>query len=51
MSDTEKAKTEAELVLAAAEKAWYAYACLCDLGLERENAFDIYENIRTAKRR
>lgn len=33
-----------------AEKAAYAYACEVDVGLEREKAFEIYENIRTAGR-
>lgn len=33
-----------------AEKAAYAYCCACDLGDEREKAFQIYENIRNATR-
>jgi hypothetical protein len=45
------AKTEAQKTLYAAEKAWYAYASMCDLGIERERAFEIYENVRTATRR
>lgn len=31
-----------------AEQKWHAYACNCDIGPERERAFQIYENIRVA---
>jgi hypothetical protein len=34
----------------ACEQAAYAWACAADLGRERERAFEIYENIRTATR-
>lgn len=33
-----------------AEKAMYAYCCSCDIGPERERAFQIYENIRLSSR-
>ena len=33
-----------------AEKAAYAYFTECDIGLEREQAYNIYENIRNATR-
>lgn len=32
------------------EKVAYDYACACDIGDERERAFEIYENIRIAGR-
>ena len=44
-------KKDAYDKLLAAEKAWYAYFCACEVGLERINASDIYDNIRTATRR
>lgn len=34
----------------AAEKAAHEYARECDLGNERNKAFDIYENLRNAGR-
>lgn len=34
-----------------AEKSVYEYACACDLGPEREYAFQVYERIRLAARR
>tara|TARA_R110000765_G_scaffold356661_1_gene446761 strand:- start:1217 stop:1432 length:216 start_codon:yes stop_codon:yes gene_type:complete len=33
-----------------AEKAAYAYCCSCEIGAEREQAFEIYERIRNATR-
>lgn len=33
-----------------AERAAYQYAVCCPLGEERERAFEVYENIRTAIR-
>ena len=33
-----------------AEKAAHEYFCACDLGKEREWAYEFYENIRTAAR-
>lgn len=32
-----------------AERYWYAYACACELGPERERAFSIYEDLRRAR--
>jgi len=34
-----------------AEKAWYALACELDVGPGRTLAFEIYEKVRTAKRK
>ena len=36
--------------LQAAEKAMHAYAASCDVGEERIEAFEIFENIRVAAR-
>jgi len=33
-----------------AEKAAYDYCCACEIGEEREQAFEIYERIRNATR-
>ena len=33
-----------------AEKAWYKYFCLCEVGPDRERASQVYENVRTATR-
>lgn len=33
-----------------AEKRWHEYACSCEVGPERNRAFEIYENIRVATR-
>lgn len=33
-----------------AEKAAYEYFCECEVGVEREKAHDVYENLRTAGR-
>ena len=33
-----------------AEEAAYAYCCSCELGKEREQAFEIYERIRNSTR-
>jgi len=43
-------KRVAEKARMEAEKAWYAYACECDVGHQREYAFEVYERIRTATR-
>ena len=48
--EIEAARTTAHNARVAAESAWYAYACLCDVGAERTRAFEVYENIRTATR-
>ena len=44
------ARAAAHLAVSAAEKAWYEYAGMCEVGPERCRAFDIYENIRVARR-
>lgn len=36
--------------LIAAERAWYEYAGLCEVGKHRERAFEVYENVRCARR-
>ena len=33
-----------------AEKAWYEYFRLCDVGPDRTRAAQVYENVRTATR-
>ena len=33
-----------------AEKAWYEYFGLCEVGRDRERAAQVYENVRTATR-
>lgn len=33
-----------------AEKAWHEYFTLCDIGPERTNAAEVFENVRTAAR-
>lgn len=43
-------KTAALTAIRTAEKAAYDYACACDVGAERERAFDVYERIRTSTR-
>lgn len=44
------AKSAAHRALDAAEKAWYEYAGLCDVGPDRIRAFDVYQNVRMARR-
>lgn len=43
-------RTDASAKLREAEKAWYALACALPVGRDRERAFDVYENVRTAPR-
>ena len=43
-------KDNAFRAIQSAEKAAYKYCCDCDIGPERERAFQIYENVRTATR-
>ena len=43
-------RNAADLARDIAEKSWYAYACALPIGLKREKAFEIYENIRTVTR-
>jgi hypothetical protein len=52
MKDEELVKLKAEMFSKRkeAEKAAYAYCGACPVGLERERAFEIYENIRNATR-
>lgn len=44
------ARAAAHRALDAAEKAWYEYAGLIDVGDERTRAFDVYQNVRQARR-
>lgn len=46
----EAARTAAYKALTAAEKAWYAYAGVCEVGDERTQAFQVYENVLNARR-
>jgi hypothetical protein len=46
----EEAKTKAHRALDEAERAWYAYAGMADVGPERTRAFTVYENVRLARR-
>lgn len=45
-----RAKEAAHRSLDAAEKAWHTYAALCEVGREREVAFEVFDNVRTARR-
>lgn len=47
----ERAKQKAHQALDAAERAWYEYFGLCDVGPDRIRASDIYERVRTARMR
>lgn len=44
------AKDAAHRALDAAERAWYEYAGLCEVRPDRTRAFDVYENVRHARR-
>ena len=44
-----RAAEAAHKALNAAEKAWYDYAVLCDVGPDRMLAFDVYQNVRMAR--
>lgn len=46
----EVARRHAQTTLNAAEKAWYAYAGLCEVGLDRTRAFEVYSNVRMARK-
>jgi len=46
----EQARAAAHRALDAAEKAWYQYAALCDVGAKRIHAFTVYDNVRAARR-
>jgi len=41
---------EANAKLREAEKAWHVFAAYLPVGIEREKAFDVCENIRNAAR-
>jgi hypothetical protein len=45
-----RAKEKAHRALNDAENAWYAYAGLCDVGPDRTRAFEVYQNVRLARR-
>lgn len=45
---TEQLREEAFAALLEAERKMHAYFASCDIGREREKAYDIYENIRLA---
>ena len=44
------AKTAAHRALDTAERAWYAYAGMVDVGQERTRAFAVYEALRMSRR-
>lgn len=48
--ELEALKAERNRLWEATMKAAYTYAVECDIGREREKAFEIYENLRTAGR-
>jgi len=53
MSEAEKLKLAARQAHAAAdaaERAWYDYAALLDVGPDRTRAFEVYENLRHSRR-
>lgn len=47
LADLKKARNE---LITKATEAAYAYFCECEVGIEREKAHDIYENLRCAGR-
>lgn len=46
LADARKAAHDA---LDTAERAWYAYAAMIDVGPDRVGAFDVYDNVRRAR--
>lgn len=44
------ARSIAHEKLREAEKAWYEYFGMCEVGQERERAAEVYEKVRTATR-
>ena len=46
----EKLKSDALEAICHAEMTAHIYACNCEIGPERERAFQVFENIRTATR-
>jgi len=43
------AKRSAHAATNVAERAWHAYAAMCEPGPERIHAFNIFERVRTAR--
>lgn len=43
-------RTEAHRALDEAERAWHTYASVCEVGDDRTRAFDVFENVRCARR-
>jgi len=48
--DLDQLREERNKLIRDAEQAAHYYACQCEIGREREKAFEIYENLRTAQR-
>lgn len=44
------ARAAAHEALNTAERAWYEYAGLCEIGGDRTRAFAVYDNVRSARR-
>lgn len=49
-STVEAAREKAHEALNGAERAWHAYASMLDVGPERIHAFNVFENVRQARR-
>jgi hypothetical protein len=45
-----RCKSAAYLAADESERAWHRYASLLDVGPDREHAFDVYDNLRNARR-
>ena len=54
MTNTQEAldelKAKRNRLMDEAQRAAYEYFCECEVGLEREKAHEIYENLRTSGR-
>jgi hypothetical protein len=48
--NTEELKEDFLKKREAAEKAAYAYCCSCEIGEERQHAFEVYNRIRNSTR-
>lgn len=48
--DLQKLKAERNRLMQEAVSAAYKYCCECEVGREREKAFEIYDNLRNAGR-
>lgn len=46
----ESLKEHRNMLIDAAEKAAHAYACECEVGPERIQAFEVFEHIRSSRR-